>query len=430
MLKIILHPLYSFLLLVAAILSSPYWAFKVLATNKYRGSFRQRLGVKLPPCSPRTRPFWVHAVSVGEVLAAKSLITGLQISCPDLPIVISTVTLTGQAMAQKEFKSAAAIFYFPFDFAFSVNRFLECLSPRGVLLMETELWPNFIDCCRRRGVPVLMANGRISNQSFKRYKRVNFFIQEMLHALAAIGAQTEDDAARFLELGATEKQLRITGNLKFDYALPAQDAESDWLNLIRASLGPESLGHVIVAGSTMKGEEVFLLDAYNAIHAIIPQARLILAPRHPERFDEVAVLAQQSGRKFVRRSQLGGDPQDAEILLLDSIGELRAVYSLASVAVIGGSFLPFGGHNPLEPAALRKAIVFGPEMFNFKEISELFIRESAALRCTVDDLTRILIDVLKNPELQNAYGERAYDTLRRNQGATAATLNLLLPYIQ
>jgi len=430
MLKTILHPLYSFLLLVAAILSSPYWVFKVIATNKYRGSFRQRLGIKLPRCSPGTRPFWVHAVSVGEVLAAKSLISGLQSSRPDLPIVISTVTLTGQAMAQKEFKSAAGIFYFPFDFAFSVNRFLKCLSPRSVLLMETELWPNFIDCCRRRGVPVLMANGRISNQSFKRYKRVNFFIREMLHALAAIGAQTEDDAARFLELGATEKQLRITGNLKFDYALPAQDAESDWLNLIRASIGPESRGHVIVAGSTMKGEEAFLLDAYHAIHAIIPQARLILAPRHPERFDEVAVLAQQSGRKFVRRSQLGADPQNAEILLLDSIGELRAVYSLASVAVIGGSFLPFGGHNPLEPAALRKVIVFGPEMFNFKEISELFIRESAALRCTLDDLPRVLLDVLKNPELQNAYGKRAFDTLRRNQGATAATLNLLLPYIQ
>jgi len=427
--KTVLYPLYSFLLLAATIISSPYWVFKALTTSKYRGNFRQRLGIDLPRWPAGTRPLWIHAVSVGEVLAAKSLISALRSSRPDLPVVISTVTLTGQAMARKEFKSAAAIFYFPFDFAFSVNRFLDCLSPRGVLLMETELWPNFINCCRHRGVPVLLANARISNQSFNNYKRVKFFVQEMLHSVAVIGAQTKDDAARFLELGAIEKQLRVTGNLKFDYALPAKEAKGEWLDLIRASLGPESGGYVIVAGSTMKGEEALLLDAYQAIHAAIPQARLVLAPRHPERFDEVADLARRSGRKCLRRSQLGVDPQVAEILLLDTMGELRAVYSLASVAVIGGSFLPFGGHNPLEPAALRKAIVFGPEMSNFKEISELFIRQSAACRCSLEDLSRVLIDLLKDQEMQNALGERAYDTLVRNQGATLATLNLLLPYI-
>jgi 3-deoxy-D-manno-octulosonic-acid transferase len=427
--KTIWYPLYSFLLFVAAILSSPYWIYKALTTDKYHGNFRQRLGCDLPQWSTPTKPFWIHAVSVGEVLAAKSIVSALRTSRPDLPLVISTVTLTGQATAQKEFKTAAGIFYFPFDFAFSVNRFLKHLNPRGVLLMETELWPNFIDRCRRRGVPLFLANGRISNQSFRRYRRIKLLVRDMLHSMAAIGAQTKDDAERFLELGAIEKRVQITGNLKFDYALPTKEAQSEWIDLIRASLGYESGGYVIVAGSTMKGEESIILDAFQKILSAIPQARLILAPRHPERFDEVADLACQSGSKFLRRSQLGRGTQDAEILLLDTMGELRAVYSLASVAVIGGSFLPFGGHNPLEPAALRKAIVFGPEMSNFKEISDLFVRESAACRCSANDLPRVLIDLLKDREKQNALGERAYDTLRRNQGATVATLNLLLPYI-
>jgi 3-deoxy-D-manno-octulosonic-acid transferase len=425
----ILYSLYSFLLLVSAFVSSPYWIYKALTTNKYRGSFRQRLGSDLPRRPEGAKPFWIHAVSVGEVLAAKSIVSALQRCRPDFPLIISTVTLTGQAMAEKEFRTAARIFYFPFDFAFSVNRFLERLDPRGVLLMETELWPNFIHCCRRRGVPVLLANGRISAQSFQRYKRIKCFVRDMLQSMTAIGVQTKEDAERFLNLGATEKQLRITGNLKFDYALPANEANSEWLDLISASLGQESGGHVIVAGSTMKGEETIILDAFQRIVSDIPQARLILAPRHPERFDEVADLAYRSGRKFLRRSQLGNDSQSAEILLLDTMGELRAVYSLASVAVIGGSFLQYGGHNPLEPAALRKAIVFGPEMSNFKEISDIFVREAAACCCSTDDLAHVLTDLLKDREKQHALGERAYDTLRRNQGATLATLNWLLPYI-
>jgi 3-deoxy-D-manno-octulosonic-acid transferase len=427
--KTVLYLIYSLSLLLAAVLTSPYWIFKAFTTKKYRGSFRQRLGFPLPQCSTPQKPLWIHAVSVGEVLAAKSIVSAFQTSRPDLPLVISTVTLTGQATAQKEFRAAAGIFYFPFDFGFSVDRFLAHLNPRGVLLMETELWPNFIDRCKRRGVPVFLANGRISNQSFRRYKRIKLLVRDMLCSMAAIGAQTHDDAGRFLELGAIEKSMRITGNLKFDYTPPARAAQGEWIDLIRASIGIESAGYVIVAGSTMKGEEVIVLDAFQKILAAVPQSRLILAPRHPERFDEVADLIRQSGRKFLRRSQLSKDGKTEEILLLDTMGELRTVYSLASVAVIGGSFLPYGGHNPLEPAALRKAIVFGPEMSNFKEIADLFIRESAACRCSADDLPRVLIGLLKDVEKQNAFGARAYDTLRRNQGATDATLNLLLPYI-
>jgi len=306
---------------------------------------------------------------------------------------------------------------------------LRHINPRGVVLMETELWPNFIDRCKRRGVPVLLANGRISDQSFKNYKHIKFLVRQMLRSIAVIGAQTDQDKSRFLELGASEKNLRVTGNLKFDYALPDKEVKSEWLNLIRASLGPESEEYVIVAGSTMKGEEVFLLDVFQAVHSALPQARLILAPRHPERFDEVASLLRQSGRRILRRSQLPSGLQTAEIILLDSMGELRAVYSLASVAVIGGSFLPFGGHNPLEPAALGKAVVFGPEMSNFKEISELFARDSAAYRCSLADLPSVLIELLSDHAKRDAFGKRAYETLRRNQGATFSTMDLLRPFI-
>jgi 3-deoxy-D-manno-octulosonic-acid transferase len=424
-----MYLLYSMLLFLSAIISSPYWIFKAITQNKYCKSFWRRLGIVLPEKTAATKPLWLHAVSVGEILAAKPLVSAIHASYPDLPLVISTVTLTGQALARREFAAAANIIYFPFDFSYSIRRFLKCLHPRAVLLMETELWPNFLNCCRRQGIPVLLANGRISDNSFVRYRGIKILVKPMLRSLRSIGVQTEESKARFLELGAAEDRVVVTGNLKFDYAMPAITGESEWLNLIAASLGPESKEYVIVAGSTMKGEEALLIDAFRKVHSAVPQAHLVLAPRHPERFDEVANLLAQSGIRFLRRSRLGASLTSADIILLDTMGELRVVYTLASIAVIGGSFLPFGGHNPLEPAALGKAIIFGPEMSNFKEISNLFLREHAAHQCSTADLPIVLTELLRNADARNALGQRAYSTLKKNQGATISTLNLLSPYL-
>jgi 3-deoxy-D-manno-octulosonic-acid transferase len=230
-------------------------------------------------------------------------------------------------------------------------------------------------------------------------------------------------------LGAREEQLRVTGNLKYDYALPPTASEIEWLDAMRARLGRESANCVIVMGSTMKGEEAGLLEAFRKVRSAVPQARLILAPRHPERFDEVADLLKQSGLRFLRRSQMNANTEAVDIILLDSMGELRTVYSLAAVAVVGGSFLPYGGHNPLEAAALGKAVIFGPHMSNFQEMSDLFVREMAACRCSLEDLPPVLIDLLGNADARRSLGDRALITLNRNQGAALATLDMLLSSI-
>jgi len=427
-----MHYLYSALLTLAAILGSPYWIYKAVKERKYLKNIRQRLGLVLPEERQFAKPLWIHAVSVGEVLAAKPLFAALRASRPDMSIVVSTVTLTGQALARKELAQAEEIFFFPFDWDFCVRRFLDRLHPCAIVLMETELWPNFLRLCSESEIPVFLANGRISDHSIKRYRRIKTLTGFMLEKLKVLGVQTPKDKRRFIELGAKESQIRITGNLKFDFAAPNIARASELLGSIRACFGLDTGNQAIVIGSSMRGEEALFLDVFRRVRESAPEARLILAPRHPERFEETADLIAKTGMPFHRRSELGSfnDAAGTEILLLDTIGELRAVYSLAAVAVIGGSFLSYGGHNLLEPAALGKAIVFGPEMSNFKEMAALFLREQAARQCALEDLPAALCELLKNPRARNMLGQRAASTFRQNQGATEATVAFLLPHIQ
>jgi 3-deoxy-D-manno-octulosonic-acid transferase len=250
----------------------------------------------------------------------------------------------------------------------------------------------------------------------------------MMAQVTAVGAQSAEDRRRFLQLGARDEQVRITGNLKFDFPPPATDAGSAWMREIQRALGLAPGVPVVVVGSSMKGEETLFVDCFRRVRESVRGARLILAPRHPERFSEVADILAASRIPFVRRTQLT-QGTSAEILLLDTIGELRTVYALASVAVIGGSFLPYGGHNLLEPAALGKAIVFGPEMSNFRELAALFLQEQAARQCPPQKLAEALAELLGNARALHMLGERASLTFRRNQGATERTLSLLLPYL-
>jgi 3-deoxy-D-manno-octulosonic-acid transferase len=420
------------MLTLAALLGSPYWVFRAVNRKKYLGYFKQRLGLALPQASLSAAPLWIHAVSVGEVLAAKPLFASLRASLPEMPVVISTVTLTGQGLARREFAKASAIFFFPFDWAFSVRRYLGLLNPRAVVLMETELWPNFLRLCAERDIPVFLANGRISDASFRRYRRIRWLTRRMLDRVKFLGVQTEEDRRRFSELGAEESHIRVTGNLKFDFRVLPAEEDGSLLKEIRRRFGLDSGAQVVVVGSSMKGEEKLFLDTFLELRVGTRNARMILAPRHPERFDEVAELIAGSGIPFCRRTRLGEarDETPIEVLLLDTIGELRAIYALADVAVIGGSFLPFGGHNLLEPAALGKAIVFGPEMGNFKEIAGLFLREQAARQCAPENLSETLVDLLKDSPARSMLGEKAAATLRHNQGATQSTMSFLLPYVR
>ncbi len=422
-----MYVIYSFLLTVAAILTSPYWLMRGLRRGKYLGTITQRMSWDLPTVSCEAKPLWIHAVSVGEVLAAKVLVASLRAERPGMPIVVSTVTATGQALARKELSGAAAHFYFPFDWRFCVRRFLARIDPCGVVLLETEMWPNFLEGCSRTGVPVVIANGRISDKSFRRYRRVRLLTSSMLKRIRSVGAQSQEDRRRFLALGAEEARVHVTGNLKFDFAAPDPGAGQALLSAIRQALHLEQGDPVIVVGSSMSGEEPAFLRAFSEVRSAFPEARMILAPRHPERFDEVADLVAGSGIRLRRRSALDlpGDAP-ADLLLLDSVGELRPVYSLATVAVIGGSFLPFGGHNPLEPAALGKAVVFGPEMFNFREVARMFQDAGAARRCSIDGLGKTLIELLSNAPERRTLGQRAAATLQKNQGAAQRTLNLVL----
>ena len=422
-----MYAIYSISLTIAAILSAPYWLFRGLRDRKYLLNFRQRLGWKMPKTALSRRPLWIHAVSVGEVLAAKPVFLALRAARPDLPIVVSTVTVTGQALAQKELGSAELIFYFPFDWVFCVRRFLATVAPKAVVLLETELWPNFLRECSKHRVPVILANGRISDKSMRRYRLIPGLTKRMLGDISRFGVQSASDKRRFQLLGAPEERIRVTGNLKFDFPVPDLKQQAGMLELVRGALGASGGDAIIVAGSTMKGEETLLLDAFDAVRKAQPSTRLVLAPRHPERFDEVAEIIRSRGLTFRRRSQAGSGCSGAcPVLLLDTIGELRSVYALASVALIGGSFLPFGGHNPLEPAALGKAIVFGPEMSNFREIAGIFIRDQAARQCPIGELSQTLIQLLSDARSREVLGQRAAATMRSNQGATESTLALIL----
>jgi 3-deoxy-D-manno-octulosonic-acid transferase len=368
---------------------------------------------------------------VGEVLAAKVFFEALRAERPDLAVAVSTVTPTGQALAKKELPGAVAHFYFPFDWSFCVRRFLRQINPCGVVIFDTEMWPNFLRSCAVRGIPAIIANGRISDGSFARYSRVRFLTRSMLKSIRAVGAQSPEDRERFLHLGGRPDQVLVTGNLKYDFGPPDLGAQEELLGLIRRRLALAPETPVLVVGSTMRGEESIYLEAYDRVLASQPGARLILAPRHPERFEEVAELLRRSGFSFLRRRSLEAcENGEASILLLDSVGELRSVYSLAEIAIIGGSFLPFGGHNLLEPAALGKAIVFGPDMTNFKEAARLFLQEQAAVQCSAHDLGPALIRLLSDKEKRQVLGTRAALTLQKNRGAVHKTLRIVLPELK
>jgi 3-deoxy-D-manno-octulosonic-acid transferase len=413
----------------AALAVSPILVARMLATGKYRAGLAERLG-RYPPGLARLaarRPVWVHAVSVGETVAALPLLAALRAARPDVPLVVSTVTPTGQATARARAREADAICYFPFDFTGPVRRALDAARPRAVLLMETEIWPVFLLEAARRGVPVGIANGRLSDRSFRRYRRVRPLLARCLRSLAFVGAQTVDDAARFVALGADPTRVTVTGNLKVDQAVaPARPGAVTPAGL-EADLALPA-GPRLLAGSTHQGEEAAVLDAYARVKARVPALRLILAPRHPERLAEVARLLDDRGLAWQRRSARPGPPgaPAPEVLLVDTIGELAALYGVADVAFVGGSLVPVGGHNLLEPAAHARAPLHGPHMHNFREITRALGEAGAALPVSdATGLAEAALSLLDDPARRAALGARALGVVEAGRGATARTLTLV-----
>jgi 3-deoxy-D-manno-octulosonic-acid transferase len=434
--------IYSLLMGFAVLLLTPYWLLEGLRHGKYFANLGQRLGFSFPTLGklPRNRPgaIWIHAVSVGEALSGVTLARRLKQVYPDRPLVISTTTLTGQALARERMPFADAIFYFPLDWAFCVRRVLRAVRPSIVIVLETEIWPNFLREARHRSVPVVFVSGRISDRSFARYRRFRgvfgFFLRPFLrHALAEATSflmQSERDAERIRGLGAPAERVEVSGNLKYDLELPATTPISHWL---LAEAQRRGRSPIIVAGSVVATEEPHALIAFGTLQGEYPKALLVLAPRKPECFESAAEFIDESHRKFIRRSQLPipgpsekgaltGEfsiPDDVTVILLDTIGELASLYRVADGAFVGGSLVPSGGHNILEPAAFGKIPVFGPSMENFAEIAERFTAAGAAVQVeSPEDAGVAWIELMRNPERAARMGETARNLVESSRGAT------------
>ncbi len=416
---------YNFALLVALVAGAPWWLWRMATTRKYREGLAQRLGRvprELVSNSFVDRQLiWLHAVSVGEVLAVIRLVKQLESVLPDYLIVVSTTTRTGQALARERF-DPIRVFYCPLDLPWAVRAYLRALQPRLLILAETEFWPNLLSGCFRRDIPVAVVNARISDRSWPRYRRFRGLWRPLLSRLSSVLAQSETDADRLLALGCLPDRVSVAGNLKFDVR-PAQ--ESDAIRFLR-SMSAEL--RFVVAGSTLEGEESVVMGEWPRLLAEDPQLVLVLAPRHPERFSSVAALLQKSGVLWSKRSSWSAElsasqhaPRSlrpGEVVLLDTIGELASVYSLASVAFVGGSLVPAGGHNPLEPAQFAVPIVMGPHYANFVAIVDS-LRSHDALRIAAkDELGSILIALLGDHPAARAMGMRAKEIFDSEAGAT------------
>jgi len=413
--------LYSFALAVGMVVSLPYWLFQMARHGKYRAGLAERLG-RVPARLQvgNELVIWVHAVSVGEVLAVAGLVEELRRRSPEHRIFVSTTTDTGQALARKRF-GEEKVFYFPMDFGFAIRPYLRALRPRMVVLAETEFWPNFIPLAHSSGARVAVVNARISDRSWPSYRRFRRLLRRLLAHVDLFLAQTQEDATRLRDIGAGTERVRVAGNLKFDIPVPASPAIVESVRSAIAGGRP-----VLVCGSTVEGEEPLLLKAFENLLVQHPRAVMILAPRHPERFPVVATLLEQMSIRFRRRSAWKGEALAGGVFLLDTIGELAALYALADVAFVGGSLVPRGGHNIIEPAQYGVATVVGNHTENFRDIVSLFHSRDAVRVVGPAELPLVLMELLANDAERRGLGRRAAETIRSQVGATARMADALM----
>jgi len=426
-----LRLLYLLAVYLAAPLVSVVFLWRGLRDRSYRDHFSERFGfgAPLPP-----QGVWLHAVSVGEVQACAPLVSALFRQYPALPLTVTTFTPTGAARARALFGNMAQVRYVPFDLPGAVRRFFARVQPRLAVVFETELWPNLYRECGRRRVPLVLASARISARSAGRYRRLGALFRETLSQTAVVAAQGPKDAERFRALGADPASTYVTGNIKFDFELPADIADRG--ARLRAQYAPDR--PLWVAGSTHAGEEQAVLEAQQRVWAGRAGALLVLAPRHPPRFEEVAQALRAAGVRFVRRSEAAGvtaaaEPEDAipAVLLLDTLGELLDFYAAADLAFVGGSLVPVGGHNLLEPAALGVPILTGPNNFNSEEIARLLIARGAAeVVHNATELAARVSALLADPAACARMGAAGRASVDSNRGALAKLLALIEPLLE
>lgn len=417
---------YSLLLSLGLLLLSPYFLFQALAHRKYITGLRERLG-SLPKLDQQP-VVWLHCVSVGETQAARPLVERIRQEWPHHALVVSTVTLTGQKLARDLFRGhAARVIYFPFDWRWSVRRALKAINPSVVVIMETELWPNFFRECKAREIPVALVNGRISRTSFGRYLKIRFFLRRVLECLSVAVMQSEQDAERIRALGMREGQIFSVGNLKFEAAATEKNTG------IEERFGLDKSVPLVLAASTHAPEEKIVIESFKRLRKRHATVRLMIAPRRPERFNEVAELIEASGLSWTRRTnEPAPEDKSVAVILLDTIGELTSVYQQASVVFVGGSIVDRGGHNVLEPAAHGVAVITGAHTHNFHAIVALLKDAIVQLQPLEGEemviaLSEAMRRLLDNAELRIELGSRAKQLVAANQGATEKTMKLIAP---
>lgn len=407
-------------------LALPCFFLRLLWRSRHNAQYRQRWAERLGFCPYRLQnTIWVHAVSVGETLAAVPLIKALLARYPQYPLLVTTMTITGAARVHAALGEQVKHAYIPYDTPGAVVRFLKRIQPSIAIIMETELWPNLFSACQQRGIPIILTNARLSPKSQAGYQRISTLTRQMLLAIRIIAAQSSADAQRFIELGMPKERIAVTGNIKFDMEIPADLlARADTL---RVELGQDRL--VWIAASTHEGEEAIILAAHKQIRQNFPHALLLLVPRHPERFDTVALLAQQQGYDIVRRSQATPCAMRTAVYIGDTMGELLLLYAASDVAFVGGSLIARGGHNLLEPAMLSKPVLSGPSLFNFSAISDMLAVTNALTKVhDAQTLADAVQGLFQDPALRQQQGTKAYAVVEANRGALAKQLACIYPF--
>jgi 3-deoxy-D-manno-octulosonic-acid transferase len=433
--------LYDLIFIIFALFYLPVYFLR----RKFHSGFLMRLGIfpeKRRKEFSGKRPIWLHAVSVGEALASRSLLESLHREYPKRPILISTVTPTGNRIARSLAGEKDAAIYLPLDISFIVNRVLSFIKPSLFIIAETEIWPNLISSLRKRKVPIIVVNARISDGSYKGYRLIKFSLRHILRKINLFCVQTETDCLRLLSLGVEKEKIKITGNMKFDNTDYTDKRNTDYADKYRSTLELKQNDRLLVAGSTHPGEEEIILAAYRDLLTEFPELRLLIAPRHPERSGRLESIIQKFGFQTARISQLEAlklakspskDKQQGNkqsVFLLDTIGRLMYFYAIADIVFVGGSLIKKGGHNILEPAVFAKPVLFGPWTFNFRDITSLFLKHKASfLVRNQGELKEGIKNLLLNPAAAQELSQRAKELIGQNQGATKRNLEYIRQYL-
>jgi 3-deoxy-D-manno-octulosonic-acid transferase len=425
------YHLYNILFTCFLLFSAPYFLLRSLIQKRFRKALPQRMGF-FQSLSFK-RPIWVHAASVGEVFCSIPLLKKIKKEFPHLKIILTTMTSTGNETAKTYLPEADQVLFVPIDHPFIIRRTIEKIQPSLLLVAETELWPNLLRSCGKKRIPVVLFNGRISQKSFRRYLLFKFFFKECLKYISLFLMQTEEDRTRIIEIGGESQKTRAVGNLKFDQTFLSFTQEA--MAEMAKNLGLQGKENILIAGSTHSGEEEILVSLYKELKKMDPHLVLILAPRHLERLEEVERILKKESILWLRKTSLTpgtgrSDQERPEVILLDTMGELVSIYSLGTLVFVGGSLVPIGGHNPLEPLFFRKCVLFGPYMFNFFEISIRLIETGGAIQVSgkkelFSQLKRLLFDEVSRKEV----GERGYQFLQKHQGATKRMFEEIRPYL-